>query len=633
MIFFLVSFFSVLFFKSLSFAEITEKLEPIIVESNHYAVTSTSSIKTSSDSRFGFEIPYETETSSFEKTSSILQNIPGIYIQSAGLNHEMQYIRMRGLSSHQVLVLVDGIPVNSVFDGKFDLSLIPLSSIEKVVVYHHGPARTVSGEHLGGVIDIRTKSNMKQLFSIAAGVGSFNTAFIRSLVQHNLFSWNVSEQLEFYETKGNFSFFHPASNQKVHRINNQTKWAFVKLASSKKKETSELRFSLDGNVNISGQPGFFIPEQNSFASTKNNHQNISMIFKTKTNENLVDHETKLFYQRQEYFYTDPDNDGKPSLPIISQRNEHGVFAQHQLSWMLREWLDISTGLHISNQWVGGIGIAQQSDEFPNRFKISSTTSSSIVVIDSLLTLSPAFCLEKYSDLSFFVSPQIGAAYRLHPRIDLKLKSNFEHFFRPPSFDELYHINQGYMAGNPNLHPETGFLFDSGIEFKTLHFKIITGYFHHWMEEEILYLHQNAFTVRPENVGLSQHEGLELAVSANYQHFNIITSYTFNNSLLKATQKRLPMTPLHQIGSEMNLSLFRRVKWKIQTNYYSQTFGNLAQTLPVSEYIQCNTMIQYQNNNYWFRIDIDNIFNNQQLQTMFKMPLPGRALYATIGASL
>jgi hypothetical protein len=68
-------------------------------------------------------------------------------------------------------------------------------------------------------------------------------------MQQNLFSWDVYEQLEFYETKGNFSFFNPASNQKTQRVNNQTKWAFVKLASSKKKETSELRISLDGTIN------------------------------------------------------------------------------------------------------------------------------------------------------------------------------------------------------------------------------------------------------------------------------------------------------------------------------------------------------------------------------------------------
>ena len=52
-------------------------------------------------------------------------------------------IRMRGSTSAQVLVMVDGRPINNPRDGEVDLSTIPLEDIKQIEILH-GPASSLN---------------------------------------------------------------------------------------------------------------------------------------------------------------------------------------------------------------------------------------------------------------------------------------------------------------------------------------------------------------------------------------------------------------------------------------------------------------------------------------------------------
>ncbi len=66
-------------------------------------------------------------------------------------------VEIRGAKSRDILVLMDGVPINSAFDGQFDPSSIPVDSIAKIKVTV-GPSSVLYGSGaMGGVIDITTK--------------------------------------------------------------------------------------------------------------------------------------------------------------------------------------------------------------------------------------------------------------------------------------------------------------------------------------------------------------------------------------------------------------------------------------------------------------------------------------------
>ncbi|WP_168205986.1 TonB-dependent receptor [Geobacter sp. FeAm09] len=66
-------------------------------------------------------------------------------------------IEIRGFKARDILVLLDGVPINSAFDQQFDPSIIPVDSIEKIKVTTGASSVLYGTGGLGGVINIITK--------------------------------------------------------------------------------------------------------------------------------------------------------------------------------------------------------------------------------------------------------------------------------------------------------------------------------------------------------------------------------------------------------------------------------------------------------------------------------------------
>lgn len=82
--------------------------------------------------------------------------LPGIHVRRG--KRQEAYVRARGLRQREVLILIDGIPVNSPYSGQFDLDRIPVSHVERIV-YSKGAASVTYGTGSpGGVINIITRA-------------------------------------------------------------------------------------------------------------------------------------------------------------------------------------------------------------------------------------------------------------------------------------------------------------------------------------------------------------------------------------------------------------------------------------------------------------------------------------------
>ena len=65
---------------------------------------------------------------------------------------------IRGSGPNQVLVLVDGIPVNSVMQGLFDLSTLSTAEVDRVEILRGPFSAIYGGQALGGVINVITST-------------------------------------------------------------------------------------------------------------------------------------------------------------------------------------------------------------------------------------------------------------------------------------------------------------------------------------------------------------------------------------------------------------------------------------------------------------------------------------------
>ena len=96
-----------------------------------------------------------------------LQLLPGVEIRGGA--EGIPRVDIRGFRSRHVLLLLDGVPINSTYDGQFDPSIIPTENIARIKVTY-GTSSVLYGQGaLGGVINIITKKGKEGIHGTASG--------------------------------------------------------------------------------------------------------------------------------------------------------------------------------------------------------------------------------------------------------------------------------------------------------------------------------------------------------------------------------------------------------------------------------------------------------------------------------
>jgi outer membrane cobalamin receptor len=96
-----------------------------------------------------------------------IELLPGIDIRTA--TDGVARVDVRGFRSRHVLLLVDGIPYNSTFDGQFDPTLLPVENIAKIKVSYGNHSVLYGPGGLGGVINVVTKKGAPGLHGFLSG--------------------------------------------------------------------------------------------------------------------------------------------------------------------------------------------------------------------------------------------------------------------------------------------------------------------------------------------------------------------------------------------------------------------------------------------------------------------------------
>jgi vitamin B12 transporter len=97
------------------------------------------------------------ERSGRQDLGAVLQDQAGVLVVSTGGAGAPSHLSIRGSSANEILVLVDGVPINSPITGEADLSVIPLSQIERVTVLRGSQSARWGGRAMAGVILIETR--------------------------------------------------------------------------------------------------------------------------------------------------------------------------------------------------------------------------------------------------------------------------------------------------------------------------------------------------------------------------------------------------------------------------------------------------------------------------------------------
>lgn len=109
--------------------------------------------------------------------TDLLRAQPGVQIVSNGGAGTASSVFLRGTNDQHVVVLVDGLRINSATLGTTAYENIPLAQIEKIEILR-GPASSLYGaDAIGGVIQIFTRKHTSEepLLHAAVGLGTYDT--------------------------------------------------------------------------------------------------------------------------------------------------------------------------------------------------------------------------------------------------------------------------------------------------------------------------------------------------------------------------------------------------------------------------------------------------------------------------
>lgn len=111
-----------------------------------------------------------------------ISSSPGVTTKKNGSFGGVGSVRIRGASSSQTLVLVDGVPVNDASSpgGGYNFEYLDTSNIERIEVLRGSQSTLWGSDAIGGVVNIFTKSAKDNSVNILSETGSFGLRKINS---------------------------------------------------------------------------------------------------------------------------------------------------------------------------------------------------------------------------------------------------------------------------------------------------------------------------------------------------------------------------------------------------------------------------------------------------------------------
>jgi vitamin B12 transporter len=499
------------------------------------------------------------EAQGWHTVDEALRYLPGILSDGTGGgqlgSRSGQFIR--GASSTQVLILLDGRPLNDLgLFGDFDLSEFTTDQVEQIEVLSGGGSTLYGSSAIGGVINIITRKPDKEGIEVRPTLqfGSFGlnqqglqvsgkTDDLAWLIGYNRldaennFSYRIDDQqFEFTDPRANatpFSLEGNRDNADVLYNNLQVK------VSNEFNDRHQVTFNalyLDKNIGIpSGVP---IPVPSSVGA----FNSLTPNFRQDTQEWLMDVTltsrlgegdtstltTKLYADTLHYTSSNPDG-----FTIADDIKRFNLGFQTQHAWQL------------SDQDLLTYGADFRQVNAVNKTTLSDGTN--LTNYDSTLTQGALFASyqrdfldtvrahvgvrQDFNSLADggFTSPSVGVSWDATPLTTFR--ANYARSFRAPLISDLEGFAAFGAVGNPDLEPERGHSFDIGFDQQLGDRGLLR--FSYFLNDVSNLIDYPPPTFSPVNIGRVRTTGVETAVNVQlYQNLFFLANYTWNNPEIK-----------------------------------------------------------------------------------------------------
>ena len=441
----------------------------------------------------------------YQTTAELLQKTVGVRIINQGGLGQVQTISIRGSSPEQVIVLLDGIRLNSAQRGGVNIASIPLEMIERIEVTRGGTSAVYGSDGIGGVVNIISKRGQKKDHpsgNIKGTYGSFHSAEASASVGHQFDL--MDNKIDFFashthtSSEGDFPIL-DINYQEQIRINNQSisESPFIRLGLESgdwgRIEISDQFYWVDR-----GQPGFG-EAQLGFAKG-NEWRNFSTISYEKKQFiwDQLDFKTHFAYRIDEFTFQDPLPRIGPAVFSNTKNESFSGEVKWQYFWEPFQLLSFTTELREDQANV--FSLSAGANTFQNfsvrRFTYAFILRDELQFFDGALSLLPTLRFEDTTQSAAEWVPKFGVVVK--PFKHWSFKGNVSRVFRNPNFDELFFPESEFIGGNPFLVPESGISADVGVSFQNQQFDVELSAFYSEIENAIFFVPISATRIEPVN---------------------------------------------------------------------------------------------------------------------------------------
>ncbi len=606
---------------------------------------------------------------SFVSLDEVLEQEVGVQTRSSGGEGSLSTVILRGAASEQVIIYLDGVPLNDASGGAVDLSLIPLDNIERIDVYRGSTPLELGNPSIGGAVNIITRGS-------AGASDADSNRMSATLASFQTYKLNASSKISskkndflltgsYLKSQNNFPYVNDNGTQlnpdddRVEKRNNDAVKHLTALVNWKHRfnseTSSELRVDLSDRYkeipSISNSP-----EVQTNLDTRL-YNLLAQINVLQFGHKDINANIKLFATHKKEVFDD-------SLAQLGFINQHStaltrkagtqVYAEivrPKSHWKLlagasRETYDIDNSLalvqsDINRRQQGELSAENVSYFYERRF-ISNLVLRYQQVDDRVATKTDEFgkVVPGFTKNYRLLSPQLGLKYRFSRQTFAS--ANIGQYHRAPSFLELFGGN-GLLLGNADLLQETSINTDAGFTykwFKPWHWlhnaELYTGAFYNRVKDLIVYIYNGQGVGVPKNISDAVIKGVELTLKvAPSKRHNISANVSLIDSINESTigsfnGKQLPGYYRRSLSLRYAYSL-RHWVFSAEADIKRSMYYDRSNLLAGDDVNLLNLGVRY----LYKQSTLDFRFNNmldENIRYFRNRPTPGRNLSLTYSST-
>jgi vitamin B12 transporter len=557
---------------------------------------------------------------------------------------------IRGGNSAQVLILLDGRPVNDVgFFGGFDLSEFTTDNVERIELLPGGGSTLYGSDALGGVINIVTRApSTKPEVTVQAAAGSFglNEQAIQTRGKTGGLGWTLGysriqadnnfpfkiDRIGLEDRRENADVLYNNLNLKLEgQLGDRNKLSFSTLYLTK-------QFGVAGGVPILNSIGEF----NTLTPKAEQYTDevlLDLVWQSKLgsgDDSLLT--SRVYADFLKYNYNNPDPNTFGTKDDVNRRAA-GVQVQH--NWQFAKNQTITYGFDYRNTRSRNITFTYGLDTTDVNY--DGDISQGALFARYEVKFTPGFSVnlglrQDFNSLvnGSFTSPSVGARLALSP--STTLRANYARSFRAPQISNLEGLAAFNVVGNPALKPEKGNSFDIGIDQQLGKIGLLRlTFFSNRIDDLINFKFGSPSTY--ENIGRVKTLGLEADLNVQLaRNVYAFANYTLNDPRIvrdanpDIEDNQLSFRDADSLNVGLAYETPRGIYAAVILRYLSDYFVNNTNTESLPGYTTVDLKLRIPlGRTVVFNGSLDNLFD-QQYEQYPGYPAVGRSFRVGISAT-